>query len=108
VLLNDPEFVEAARVLAARIARQPGGFDQRIGFAYAQTLGRQPRAEEVETLGNLFKEQRAFFDKDRDAADRLVSVGEAPRAADLNPAEVAAWTSVSRALLNLHETITRN
>jgi hypothetical protein len=108
VLLNDPEFVEAARSLAARIARQPGGFDQRIGFAYAQALGRPPRTQEVEMLGNLFKEQRAFFDNNHDAAEELVTVGEAPRAADLKPADVAAWTSVSRALLNLHETITRN
>ena len=44
----------------------------------------------------------------RKAAEALVSVGISPRPKDVDAAELAAWTSVSRVLLNLNETITRN
>lgn len=108
VLLNDPEYLEAARVFAERIARQPGDFGQRLRFAFNRALGRAPQAQESKTLEGLFQAQRASFEKDKTAAKALVSVGEAPLPADLDATELAAWTSVSRALLNLHETITRN
>ena len=59
-------------------------------------------------MQDLFEKQCATYEKDKEAARELVSVGGAPRARDLDPVELAAWTSVSRALLNLHEAITRN
>jgi hypothetical protein len=108
VLLNDPEFVEAARVFAAKIARQPGDFAQRLQYAFDQALGRPPQPPETKTLEDLYGKQRAFFEKDEAAARQLVSVGGAPQAPDMPVIDLAAWTSVSRALLNLHETITRN
>ena len=45
---------------------------------------------------------------DKAAAEKLVTMGEAPPAKDLDECELAAWTSVARAILNLHETITRS
>ena len=108
VLLNDPEYVEAARVLAERIIRQPGDFELRLAFAFARVLGRVPGSEEAMALRNLFQEQRDNYDKDPESAMSLVSVGGAPVAGNLEVADLAAWTSVSRTLLNLHETITRN
>jgi hypothetical protein len=42
------------------------------------------------------------------AAEKLLTVGQSPRAQDLSAAEIAAWTTVCRAVLNLHETISRN
>lgn len=107
VLLNDPEFVEAARVFAQRILSQPGDFGERLRFAYAHALGRPPQDQEAKTLEALFLKQHAVFEKDPEAARALVAVGQAPRATG-DPADLAAWTSVSRTLLNLHETVTRN
>jgi hypothetical protein len=107
VLLNDPEFVEAARVFAEKILRQPGDFVERLRFAYAHALGRPPQDQETKTLEDLFQNQRAIFERDKEAAQALAAVGQAPRATG-DAADLAAWTSVSRALLNLHETITRN
>ena len=108
VLLNDAEFLEAARVFAEKTIRQDGDFEQRLKFAYNRVLGRAPKGEETKTLRELFEQQHAFFEKDKGAAQELVAVGGAPQARDLDAADLAAWTSVSRALLNLHETITRN
>lgn len=109
VLLNDPIYVEAARVLAERTLREGGeGFADRLAFAYRRTLSREPRPEEVEVLGELLEKHLATYRADTASAEKLISVGEAPRGGDLDPAELAAWTSIARTLLNLHETITRN
>jgi mono/diheme cytochrome c family protein len=108
VLLNDPVFVEAARALAGRIIRQGGtGFDDRLRFAFQITVSRTPSSQEAGILRQLYQSRRARYSADRAAAERLVSVGEAPVPRDLDAIELAAWTSVARALLNMHETITR-
>ena len=61
-----------------------------------------------ESLQALFEKHHKEFAADKASAEKLISSGEAPIAKDLDPCDLAAWTSVSRALLNLQETITRN
>jgi hypothetical protein len=109
VLLNDPSFVEAARAFATRIMREGGsGEAERIRWAWRAVLARPPVAREVAALMRLYRENRARYVKDRAAAMELVRVGQAPRPPDVDAVELAAWTAVGRALLNLNETITRN
>jgi hypothetical protein len=109
VLLNDPTYVEAARALAARIVAE-GGADpaSRVRWAWRQALHRPPRDEELAIAVELFEKHRAELTADRPAADALLQVGQAPQAESVDAAELAAWTSVARLLLNLHETIVRN
>lgn len=108
-LLNDPTYVEAARVFAARIVKE-GGPDtaQRIAWAYRQALGRAPRADELKVAMALFGKHLALYANDAAAAEQLVKAGLAPVTKDVNVSELAAWTSVARVILNLHETITRS
>lgn len=107
-LLNDPSYVEAARVFAEKIVREGGATaSERISFAYRRALGRAPLPGEIESLAALCEKHMAEYQQDRDAAQTAVAVGQAPTLSDLNPAELAAWTSVARVILNLHETITR-
>lgn len=109
VLLNDPTYVEAARVFAARILTESSGdASQRITWAVQQALQRKPSAEELKTLSALFTQQLADYQKEPAAAAVLLKTGAAPVAPSLNPSELAAWTHVARVLLNLHETITRS
>ncbi|MGD9634513.1 MAG: PSD1 and planctomycete cytochrome C domain-containing protein [Pirellulales bacterium] len=110
VLLNDPSYVEAARALAARVLHQEAAKDdaQRIAWAWKDVLGREPESEEAAELRRLLDEHRTQYAADRQAAESLTSVGISPRPTDTDVAELAAWTSVSRVLLNLNETITRN
>lgn len=107
VLLNDPTYVEAARVFAARILRE-GGPDvtSRLTWAFQQTLARAPRPEELPILFNLIYKQIAHPKHAPDPA--LLTVGYMPAADGLDKTELAVWTSVARVLLNLHETITRS
>lgn len=109
VLLNDPIFVEAARVFAERMLRESETTpEQRIAYAYEHALSRLPRQEEIAVLKRLYERERARYRADREAAQRLIATGEWPVPTDLDSAELAAWTAVARAILNLHETITRS
>jgi len=106
VLLNDPTYVEAARVLAARTFRAAKDDPARLTWLYRQVLNRPPRQAESQLLLDLLARHRDSYAKDEAAAQALLSVGQAP-AETTHLAELAAWTSVTRAVLNLHETITR-
>ncbi|HZT83349.1 MAG TPA: DUF1553 domain-containing protein, partial [Gemmataceae bacterium] len=109
VLLNDPTYVEAARAFAERIVRE-GGPDTagRVHFAFRQALARKARPEELKLLEALHAQHRKQYQADKAAAEALLKVGERPAPKDVDPAELAAWMSVARVVLNLHETITRN
>jgi hypothetical protein len=109
-LLNDPTYVEAARVFAQRIIKECSSPDvtTRLNWAWRMVLGRQPRAEELTVLADLYTKHKAQYAQDPKSAEGLVATGQAPRDKSADPAELAAWTSVCRAILNLHETITRN
>ena len=108
-LLNDPTYVEAARAFAARILREGGGDGaQRIAWAFRQALGRAPRADEAAALGALLAKHSAIYAGDPESAAAILKTGLAPLPKDANASELAAWTSVARVILNLHETITRS
>jgi hypothetical protein len=107
-LLNDPTFVEAARVLAERLLTSPARSDgERIDRLYRRALSRPPKAREAESLERFLAAQRAQYRGQTDDANKLVQTGIDPVPAHLDRAELAAWTSVCRVVLNLHETITR-
>jgi uncharacterized protein DUF1553 len=105
-LLNDPEFVEAARVLAQHVMSDSND-DQRLNEVYLHVLGRLPKDAEQKSLSTFLAGQRDYYRAHADDAGKLISIGFAPKAADADPTELAAWTSVCRVVLNLHETITR-
>jgi hypothetical protein len=107
-LLNDPTYVEASRVFAEHILKESGTTaESRIQYAYRRALSRMPSADEASVLLALCKKHFDEFSADPESAMKAITVGQAPVPADINPAELAAWTSVARTILNLHETITR-
>jgi hypothetical protein len=108
VLLNDPTYVEAARALAERTLREGGKeTSAQLRFVYRQVLGRQAEPGEVKLLAALYERHAAQFAADKAGVEALLGVGDRPMPKDLPLHEVAAWTSVARVVLNLHETITR-
>jgi hypothetical protein len=109
ILLNDPSFVEAARVFAQNILERGGaGLENRIRWGFERAVSREPSGAELGALLDLHRQNLAQFAADSAAASKLLEVGEAPLLPGANPAELAAMTTVTRAILNLHETITRN
>jgi hypothetical protein len=109
VLLNDPSYVEAARVFAQQLLEQPGvPAVERLQRAFERALNRAPRGAEQAVLLELLERHRAQYQAEPESARALLAVGSTPIPANSDPAELAAWTSVTRLILNLHETITRN
>lgn len=109
VLLNDPTFVEAARVFAERIVREGGDSTaSRLDFAFRRAISRRPVATETESLTELLEASGNHYREHPEAAKKLLATGLKPAADDLDVAEVASWTMVARAILNMNETITRN
>ena len=108
VMLNDPQFVEAARHLAERMMTDGGQeIANRLRHGVEIVLARQPTAAEMTELTAFYEAEHKFFREDAAAAERQLSVGESARNEDLAPADHAAMTSVARLLLNLSEAITR-
>lgn len=104
VLLNDPSYVEAARAFAVRIMESGAAGDgERIDFAYRNAFSRSPSEPEIEVLIPFLQAQRAHFSNRPSQAAELLGIGLHSPPSTLDAAELAAWTSVCRAMLNKHE-----
>ncbi len=108
VLMNDVQFVEAARKFAERVMTDGGSNPQeRVIFAFRSALTRRPSELERESLAALFAEVHNEFKSNPKSAAELLSAGESPRNGKLDTNEPAAWTMVTHLLLNLSETVTK-
>ncbi|OWK35858.1 PSD1 and planctomycete cytochrome C domain-containing protein [Fimbriiglobus ruber] len=108
VLLNDPTYVEAARVFAEQAVKAAKDDSGRLDWMFHRAASRAPRSAERDVLLALLAKHRADYKADLPAAQALLKTGAKPAAKDVDPAELAAWTSVARAVLNLHAVVTRN
>jgi hypothetical protein len=108
VLMNDPTYIEASRMLAQRMIAEGGSSPaKRIRFAFRLATARAPSANEMQTLLDLARRELAEYRSDKDAAAKLLQVGESPADPKLNASELAAWTTVASTILSLDETITK-
>jgi hypothetical protein len=105
-LLNDPTFVEAARLFAARVVAAGKTDTIRLQQAFRFALARDPSKKELTSLQQFLATQREHYRANVADAGKLIDVGNAPVPAG-DPAELAAWTSVARVILNSQEVITR-
>lgn len=109
VMLNDPTQVESARALAQNILADQSLIDDKskIQAMFMQVLSRKALDDEITALKSLLKKHKTEFSNNPNAAKELVSVGNLNPPENMKPESLAPWISVGRALLNLHETITR-
>jgi len=108
VLLNDPQFVEAARVLAERLIHQfPDDVSERIATGFRQLTSRRPTSRELSVLDSLYNQQHERFTAATDEAVSFVSTGESPRDEQLDPADHAATAVVVSTLMNFDESMTK-
>jgi hypothetical protein len=103
VLLNDPQFIEASRVLAEKILSQNENLNSTLDAAFRIVLGREPKPREMEISKKLFEEQLAFFKSNTGPAEKLLSTGEHLRESKLSNEEVAAATMLVNTLMNHDE-----
>jgi hypothetical protein len=105
--LNDPSWVEAARVLAERVLLGSGERMEQIEAAFRLVLCRPPRPDERLRLQGAWEKQLVIFGNDPAAAEELASIGATPASAALPRTELAAMTSICLAILNLDEALSR-
>ena len=109
VLLHDPQFVEAARHLARRMMMEGGSTQHdRISYGFLLCTARLPNNDELDVLQQMLEGRITRYSSDREAAERLLAIGDSPRDELLNVVEHAAYTTVARMLLNLSEFITKS
>jgi hypothetical protein len=107
VLLDDKQFVEAARVLAEQLVHQCGSdIKDRIVKGFRLATSREPKPQELEILLRLYQEQAKAFASDPAAAEKYLKTGDHPPDSSLSPQEVAATTVLASALMNLDEFVT--
>ncbi len=101
VLLNDPQFVEAARVLAERIQKESGEeLSQQAVYAFRLVTGRKPTKSEVRLLMEQYKSEISRFREEPESAEQLLNIGEYPLDKNLDKTQTAALAMVANTLLN--------
>ena len=106
-MLNDPIFVEAARVFGERMAGQEGSIRDRVAWGMKAAFSRDATKEELDLLEDLLQKQLERFGSDPAAAKAVLSVGEMKHNPAISEKEAAAWAQVGRAILNAYETTSR-
>jgi hypothetical protein len=107
-LLNDPQFVEAARFLGERLLKEGGATTaERAGWAFRTVTGRRPTDKELSVLVALFDEQKADFAADPKDAEKLLAVGDTRSDPKLDKVELAAAATLALAILNHDEAVNR-
>jgi hypothetical protein len=107
-LMNDIQFVEAARHLAQRMLREGGKTsEEQITFAFRLATGRRPDAVELGVMVELYQEHLKEFTANKDAATKLINVGDSKPDETMKPEQLAALTMIGNLILNLDETVTK-
>ncbi len=108
VLMNDPTYVEAARVLAERVLTEGGTSPaQRGEWLFELATARKPNVREAAVLTRALTRLRGQYRTDKAAAAKLLAIGEMPRKPGLDAVEVAAWTGLATLILNLDEVVNK-
>lgn len=108
VTLNDPQFVEAARVLAEKTMMHGGASDRERFDFLAQTLLARPfRAEELPIIQNSFEALSEYYGSHEQDAIQLIAIGDSKANSQLPPTRLAAWTMLTNQLLNLDELLNK-
>ena len=106
VTMNDPVYIEAAQALARRLTHEGGSADaDKARYAFRLVLARPPAESELAKLVKLHDDARAEFLKDQTKAIALATDPLGPLRDKMEPADLAAWTTVANVLLNLDETL---
>lgn len=106
VLLNDPQFIEASRVLASRMVSEGGEtVEERIAFAFQLATSRVPDRSELELLVDLFQEEQTDFAAHPEDAKKLLAIGEYEFSTTISSVDLAAYSVLANTILNMTETI---
>jgi Protein of unknown function (DUF1553)/Protein of unknown function (DUF1549)/Planctomycete cytochrome C len=108
LMMNEPQFIEAARALAERTLREGGkATDERLAYMFRLVTARSPGTKDFAELSSALSDLKAHYAKQPDAAKALIAAGESKPDPRFNTTELAAWTMIGNVILNLDEVITK-
>jgi Protein of unknown function (DUF1553)/Protein of unknown function (DUF1549)/Planctomycete cytochrome C/Concanavalin A-like lectin/glucanases superfamily len=106
VLMNDPQYMEASRVLGERMIKEAGSdVDKRITLAFRALTSRIPKTNELAILKNMYIEELATLNKNPASVDKILQIGEYKADKLLNKNELAACTMVATTIMNFDDTV---
>jgi hypothetical protein len=107
VTMNDPQFFEAARVLAANVMRSGDEFGARLDAMALRLLSRRLSDRERRVVEESYRDYLRYYDSHPDEASRATEVGESKRDPKLDKVQLAALTMVANQLMNLDEVLNK-
>ncbi|HTN01161.1 MAG TPA: DUF1553 domain-containing protein, partial [Planctomycetaceae bacterium] len=108
VTLNDPQFVEAARILAQKTLKEGGATeDAKLDTLAERLLARPLRTEERPVVRQSLGDLLAYYSAHPEEAKQLLAVGDAKADETLDPGVLAGWTMLTNELLNLDEVLNK-
>lgn len=108
LLMNDPQYVEAARFFAQATVDASDDFDERIKYMYQVALGREPTDVELSVVTSQYESDYAVFKSNVRQAVNLLRIGELPANRRYDAAELASWTLVASLIMNTDEFVSKN
>jgi len=107
VIMNDPQFVEASRQLAASALQNASSTEERINFIALTLLSREMEADEIDNIKTYLSKMEQKFKATQASAGKLISVGETKAPEELDPRDLASWTVIANQILNMDETLNK-
>ena len=108
LLMNDPQYVEAARHFAVRIlSESEGDVQQRVAWAFERAVARPPSPQELAELVSVYNDISTTYHTDQDAAEALITIGESPPQPQYEASELATWTMVANVIFNLDQFLSK-
>jgi hypothetical protein len=109
VLLNDPQYLEAARVLASKVLRESGNDRTvRIAYLFRTITSRFPDDKELEAMENYLEEARTDIETGQAEPDRFLSVGRSPIDEEVDKTDLYLYTTLASIVLNMEETVIKS
>ncbi len=108
LLLNDPSYIEAAKVFAENAIAARAEVNERVQWLFLKAFARPPTEEEANIVAGLVKDHQTYYSQHPDQATLLLQAGQSGLPDDCEPSSLAAWMSATRAIMNMHEFVTRN
>jgi hypothetical protein len=100
VLLNDPQYVEASRGLAARAMRSPTALDEQLASVFKLAARRSATEAELAVLRDFYADEHAAFEASPENTARYLDVGVVPADPSLDASALAAMASTANVVLN--------